>query len=170
MAKRQEEEVNSNQELQKKEEEQKQALQSEAAKGKKNKDKEKKKRVMAAKTQGLKKLQASPRKPSTKRSSASPTLTSSVATQGGHQKVKIMEPPSIKKKLSDEFDEAIGVREQEEGAKGTGLVTKGAYTPKDFDSDGKTGWSIVAYAKFATELVDIHFSKEGSNRDFNILF
>ena len=80
VAKGQEEEVNSNQELQKKEEERKQALQNKAVKGKKNKDKEKKKRVMAAKTQGLTNLQASPRKPSMKRNSASPTSTSLVLT------------------------------------------------------------------------------------------
>ena len=105
---------------------------------------------MAAKTQGLKNLQASPCKPSTKRSSASLTSTSLVATQGGHQKVKIMELPSIKKKLSSEFDEAISVKDQGEDAKGIGLATRGAYTPTDLNSDGKTGWSIVADAKFAT--------------------
>ena len=84
--------------------------------------------------------------------------------------MKIIEPPSIKKKLSNEFDEAIGVREQEEDAEVTGLVTKGAYTPKDLDSDGKTGQSIVANAKFVTELVDIDFSKEGTNCNFIALF
>ena len=93
-----------------------------------------------------------------------------VATQRGYQKLKIIEPPGIKKKLRDEFDEAISVRVQEEDAEVTGLVTKGAYTPKDLDSDSKTGWSIVADAKFVTELVDMDFSKEGTNCDFKVLF
>ena len=157
-------------EIIKKEKEKKRALQSEAAKGKKHKDEEEKKRVMAAKSQGLKNLQASPRNPSTKHSSASPTSTSLVATQGGHQKLKIIEPPSIKKKPSDEFDEAIGVREQEEDVEVTGLVTKEAYTPKDLNSDDKTGQSIVSNAKCVTESVDIDFSKEGTNHDFKVLF
>ena len=78
--------------------------------------------------------------------------------------MKIIEPPSIQKKLSDEFDVTISVREQEEDAEVTGIVIKGAYTPKELNSDSKTGRSIVAHAKFVTELVEKDFIKEDTNR------
>ena len=97
LAKNQEEVVKSNQEFQKKEEKQKQALQSKVAKVNKHQDKEEKKRVTAAKTQGFKKLEASPRLHVTKHTPTSPTSTSSVATQGGHQNLKINDPPIIQK-------------------------------------------------------------------------
>ena len=84
--------------------------------------------------------------------------------------MKINEPPSIQKKLSDEFDAAIDLVEQEEDKEVTGIVTKGAYTPKVLDSNSNTDWSIVADAKFVTESVEIVFSKEDAQRDFRVLF
>ena len=124
---------------------------------------------MAAKTQGSTNLQASPRKPSKKRNSASPTLTSSVVTQGGHQKLKILGPPSINKNLREEFDAAIGVSDQEKDAEVTGLDTNVAYTPNGLNSDNKTGQSIVANAKFVIESVEMDFSKEETTRDKKVL-
>ena len=84
--------------------------------------------------------------------------------------MKINEPPIIQKKLSDEFNAVISFREQEEEAEVTGIVTKGAYTPKDLNSDRETGRYIVANAKFVTELVEMDFSKEDTKRDFRVLF
>ena len=83
--------------------------------------------------------------------------------------MKINEPPSIQKKLSNEFDAVIGFVEQEEDAEIKGIVTKGAYRSKDLDSDSKTGQSIVANAEFVTELVEMDFSKEDAQRDFRVL-
>ena len=105
-----------------------------------------------------------------KRSPTSPTSTSSVVTEGMYQKLKINEPPIIQKKLSDEFDALIGFMEQEEDTEVMGIVTKGAYTPKDLDSDSKTDWSIVADVKFVTELVEMDFSKEDTKCNFRVLF
>ena len=171
LVKEEEESAKSNLAIQKKEEEQKQALERKAAKAKKYQDKEEKKRVTAAKTQSFKKLEASPRKRVKKHSPASPTSsTSSAVTQGGHQKVKINEPRSIQKKLSDEFDAAIDLVDQEEDEEVTGIVTKGAYISKVFDSDSYTGRSIVADAKFVTESVEIDFSKEDAQHDFRVIF
>ena len=50
--------------------------------------------------------------------------------------------------------------EQDEDEEITGIVTKGVYMPKDLDSDSHTGRSIVADAKFVTELGEMDFSKE----------
>ena len=67
------------------------------------------------------------------------------------------EPPSIQKKLSDEFDAAIDLVEQEEDEEVTGIVIKVAYTPNDLDSDSDTGWSIETNTKFVTESVEMDF-------------
>ena len=76
--------------------------------------------------------------------------------------MKILGPPSINKKLVEDFDAAISVSEQEKDAERTGLDTNRAYTPNDLDSDNETGRYIVANAKFITESVEMDLSKEGT--------
>ena len=68
------------------------------------------------------------------------------------------------------FDAVIGFMEQEKDEKITGIVTKGAYPPKDLDSDSNTGWSIVTGTNFFTESVEMDFSKENAQRDFRLIF
>ena len=68
--------------------------------------------------------------------------------------MKILGPPSINKKLVEDFDVAICVSEQEKDAERTGLDTNGVYTPNDLESNNKIGWYIVVDTKFVTELVE----------------
>ena len=84
--------------------------------------------------------------------------------------MKIFGPPSINKKLVEDFDAAIGVSEQEKDAERTDLEINRAYTPNDLESNNKKGRYIVANAKFVTGLVEIVFSKEGTSRDKQVLF
>ena len=84
--------------------------------------------------------------------------------------MKILGLPSINKNLRDEFDAAIRVSDQEKDMEVTGLDTNRAYTPNDLNSDNKTGRSVVADAKFVTELVKMDFSKEETTHDRKVLF
>ena len=71
--------------------------------------------------------------------------------------------------MSTVFELVIDLAEQGEDQEATGIVTKGAYTPKDLNSDSNTGWSIVDGAKFVTELVEMDFSKEDTQCNPRVL-
>ena len=149
----------------KKEEGRKQA--AERAETKRQQDK---KRVTATKILGHNYLAVSPRFRSGKRGSASTTSSvTSVVTQGEHNRAKIDDPPDIKKKLSSNFETAIGLEEQPESDVTVDSVTKRAYKPKDLERSSDTGWSIVDDAKFVTESVDMDFSKDNVKRDPMVL-
>ena len=83
-------------------------MQSEAAQVTKNKEEEEKKSGMADKIQRSSKSYSSPRHPPVKRSSSSPALVSLADTQEEGQKLKLVGPPKISKKLETDFDAAIG--------------------------------------------------------------
>ena len=84
--------------------------------------------------------------------------------------MKIFGLPCIKQKLGEGFEAAIRVSDQEKNVEVTGLDTNRTYTPNDLESDNKTGLSIGADAKFATELVEMDFSKENTTCDHKVLF
>ena len=142
-------------------------MQSAAAQDKKNKEEKEQKNGMADKTEQSSNLHSSPRHPPVKRSSYSPSSVSSVDTQEEGHNSNLVGPPKISKKLETDFEAAMDDIVQE---KRTGLDTTGAYTPNNVNSDNKTGRSIVADAKFVTDLVGMDFSKESTNRNKLVLF
>ena len=134
----------------------KEALRQQAAEVKRQQEK----RGTVNKTQSLPKAVASPRLRASKRDSASTTSSvTSAATQGEHNRVKITNPPTLKKNLGKEFERAIGLDGQREGELSVGSVKKVAYTPNDLERNDDTGRSIIEDAAFVTDLVDFDPSK-----------
>ena len=127
------------------------------------------KKAALQQTQSLKKA-SSPRQRGNKRDSASTTTSvTSAETQGGRNKAKIIDPPTLKKNLVEDFEKAMGLEEQREGDLSVGSGKKVPYTPKDLEPNNDTGRSIVDDATFAIESVDMDFSKDDTKRDPDVL-
>ena len=127
------------------------------------------KKAALQQTQSLKKA-ASPRTRPNKRDSASTTTSvTSAETQGGRNKAKIIDPPTLKKNLVEDFERAIGLEGQREGDLSVGSGTKVPYTPNDLEPNNDTGRSIIEDAAFVTDSVDFDLSKVTPKPDPQIL-
>ena len=129
------------------------------------KKKEDERTQAAEKVKAMQKQAVSPRTRQGKRgTTSSNSSVTSTATQGGHNKSKLAGPPDIKKNLNPNFKTAIGLEGQFEGDVTVGTITKGVYQPKDLERGSDSGRSIIDDAKFATESVDMDFSKDNFQR------
>ena len=128
------------------------------------------KKAALQQTQSLKKASSPRQRGNNKRDSASTTTSvTSAETQGGQNKAKIIDPPTLKKNLVEDFEKAMGLEEQREGDLSVGSGKKVPYIPKDLEPNNDTGRSIVDDATFAIESVDMDFSKDDTKQDPDVL-